>query len=125
MKRMMMHIFKKPNDQVSSVTAAACAHSVLPALQSRSYFSWPGCWNSYTVPTWLLNLQTSSSGTGVFIPQIVRSRNNRPGRCLTTHKYHNFITAFNAFHSLITNTLTSPAGRTKRLGRRGCKRRDG
>ncbi|GLU04773.1 hypothetical protein SLE2022_219050 [Rubroshorea leprosula] len=39
-----------------------------------SYFTWGENEKSDSVPTWLVNLWKSSNGTGVFIPNIVRSR---------------------------------------------------
>jgi hypothetical protein len=45
-------------------------------LQPGSYFNWWENDNTNTVPAWLVSLWRSNNGngTGVFIPQIVRSR---------------------------------------------------
>ena len=49
-------------------------------LQPGSYFNWWGSACNDSVPTWLVNLWRNGGGTGVFIPQIVKSRSiYRPG----------------------------------------------
>ncbi|KAL3510846.1 hypothetical protein ACH5RR_030247 [Cinchona calisaya] len=57
-------------------------------LQPGCYYNWSGNHENGSVPTWLFNLWKPGNGTGVFIPQIIKSRrryrprkkNNERGR---------------------------------------------
>ncbi|XP_011008324.1 PREDICTED: uncharacterized protein LOC105113724 [Populus euphratica] len=50
-------------------------------LQPGSYFYWWERQKTELVPTWLENVwRSNGNGTGVFIPQIVKSRRYRRGR---------------------------------------------
>nr|XP_027096824.1 uncharacterized protein LOC113716628 [Coffea arabica] len=57
-------------------------------LQPGCYYNWLGNDETESAPTWLFNLWKPGNGTGVFIPQIIKSRrryrprkkNNERGR---------------------------------------------
>lgn len=65
----------------SSNRLTACTYSAI--LQPGSYFNWWDNESTNSVPAWLLNLWKNANGTGVFIPQIAKSRRYyKPGMCL-------------------------------------------
>ncbi|XP_059451330.1 uncharacterized protein LOC132182155 [Corylus avellana] len=64
----------KQRNSISPVRRSSS--SLAAVLQPGSYFNWWEKDNTNTVPAWLVSLWRSNNGngTGVFIPQIVRSR---------------------------------------------------
>lgn len=78
-----VHKDKRRNSFSSPVKSSTNSLSTA-ILQPGSYFNWWENENSNTVPAWLVNLWNNGNGTGVFIPQIVRSRRyyNPAGMCL-------------------------------------------
>lgn len=55
--------------------------SPVSVLPPGCYYNWSGSDETESVPTWLFNLWKSGNGTGVFIPQIIKSRRRyRPSR---------------------------------------------
>lgn len=64
----------KQRNSISPVRRSSS--SLAAVLQPGSYFNWWENDNTNTVPAWLVSLWRSNNGngTGVFIPQIVRSR---------------------------------------------------
>ncbi|KAG7982433.1 hypothetical protein I3843_04G052400 [Carya illinoinensis] len=68
----------KGRSSKNSLTSA-CSYPAI--LQPGSYFNWGENEDANSVPAWLLNLWKNGNGTGVFIPQIVKSRTYcKPGR---------------------------------------------
>jgi hypothetical protein len=56
--------------------------SSVTGLQHGVYFNWWEDENTNSVPAWLANLWRNGNGTGVFIPQVVKSRRiYKPGMC--------------------------------------------
>lgn len=52
------------------------------ALHHGCYYNWSGDEATEAVPTWLFNLWKSGNGTGVFLPQITKSRTrHNPSKC--------------------------------------------
>ncbi|KAF5457663.1 hypothetical protein F2P56_021749 [Juglans regia] len=68
----------KGRSSKNSLTSA-CSYPAI--LQPGSYFNWWENEDTNSAPAWLLNLWKNGNGTGVFIPQIVKSRTYyKPGR---------------------------------------------
>ncbi|CAI9096254.1 OLC1v1032352C1 [Oldenlandia corymbosa var. corymbosa] len=72
---------KHPNIGAKSLHQTV-AHSPASALQTQQpgcYYQWSGGETTDSVPRWVFNVWNPGSGTGVFIPQIVKSRRrNKP-----------------------------------------------
>ncbi|XP_022889379.1 uncharacterized protein LOC111404879 [Olea europaea var. sylvestris] len=65
-------------------------HGSIPMTSSvkppTCFYNWSGNKEDYAAPAWILNLWRTGNGTGVFIPQIVRSRRNKPRRTKKNEK---------------------------------------
>lgn len=61
------------------------SHASALQVQNGCYYNWSGDEETKSVPTWLFNLWKSGNGngTGVFIPQISKSRTRyNPSKCV-------------------------------------------
>lgn len=81
----------KTKQQNSFSPVRRSSNSSTAILQPGSYFNWWENENSNAVPAWLVSLWSNGNGTGVFIPQIVRSRRyyEPAGMCLISFNFLN------------------------------------
>lgn len=77
-----LHKAKQGNSfsAVKGSSSSLTASSFPSILQPGSYFNWWENENTNSVPPWLVKLWRNGNGTGVFIPQIVKSRRHYKAR---------------------------------------------